>query len=169
MDVDWHFFPYPIPCRFQTYQWKNCSGKLFSLDQVPVLIFSPCFQITGAGRGIGRELALQFSKLGCIIVCWDIDLEAAQETADVVEASGGQAHAFRGDVSQQRDVEATAQKVRGVVPHIDIIINNAGIMPCHPFLSHSIQEIDRCIDINVKGCIWVSLEQQRGELKVNSC
>ena len=40
-------------------------------------------------------------------------------------------------------------------PHIDIIINNAGIMPCHPFLSHSIQEIDRCIDINVKGCIWV--------------
>jgi len=114
--------------------------------------------ITGAGRGIGRELALQFSKLGCIIVCWDIDLEAAQETADVVEASGGQAHAFCGDVSQQRDVEATAQKVRGVVPHIDIIINNAGIMPCHPFLSHSIQEIDRCIDINVKGCIWVVRE-----------
>jgi len=90
-----------------------------------------------------------------MIVCWDINLEAAQETAKEVEAIGGKACAFHCDVSQQKDVELKAKQVKNVVPHIDIIINNAGIMPCHPFLSHSIQEIDRCIDINVKGCIWV--------------
>ncbi|XP_046443547.1 epidermal retinol dehydrogenase 2-like [Daphnia pulex] len=114
--------------------------------------------ITGAGRGIGREVALQFAQLGCTIVCWDINLEAAQETATEVEAIGGKASAFHCDVSQQKDVELKAKLVKNVVPHIDIIINNAGIMPCHPFLSHSIQEIDRCIDINVKGCIWVVRE-----------
>ena len=100
-------------------------------------------------------MALQFAKLGCVIVSWDINIDAAQETAKEVEAIGGQAYAFHCDVSQQQDVEAKAKQVKNVVPHIDIIINNAGIMPCHPFLSHSIQEIDRCIDINVKGCIWV--------------
>lgn len=90
-----------------------------------------------------------------MIVCWDVNLEAAQETAKEVEAIGGKACAFHCDVSQQQDVEEKAKQVKTVVPHVDIIINNAGIMPCHPFLSHSIQEIDRCIDINVKGCIWV--------------
>jgi len=114
--------------------------------------------ITGAGHGIGRELAHQFSQLGCVIVCWDINLEAAQETASEVKQSGGQAYAFHCDVSDQQDVETTAQKVKNTVSHIDIIINNAGIMPCHPLLSHSVQEIDRCIDINVKGCIWVVRE-----------
>lgn len=112
-------------------------------------------QITGAGRGIGREVALQFAHLGCVIVCWDINLKAAQETVAEVEAVGGIAHAFHCDVSEQRDVEIKAKQVMSVVPHIDIIINNAGIMPCHPFLNHSIQEIEQVIDVNVKGCIWV--------------
>lgn len=114
--------------------------------------------ITGAGRGIGREVALQFAHLGCVIVCWDINLEAAQETVAEVEAIGGTAYAFHCDVSQQIDVETKAKQVMNAVSHIDIIINNAGIMPCHPFLNHSIQEIDRCIDVNVKGCIWVVRE-----------
>lgn len=100
---------------------------------------------------------MQFAKLGCVIVCWDVNLLAAQETAEEVEAIGGKAFAFHCDVSQQQDVEAKAKKVKDVVPYVDIIVNNAGIMPCHPFLSHSIQEIDRCIDINVKGCIWVNI------------
>lgn len=100
---------------------------------------------------------MQFAQLGCVIVCWDINLSAAQETAEEVEAIGGKAYAFHCDVSQQQDVEAKAKQVKSVVSHVDIIVNNAGIMPCHPFLSHSIQEIDRCIDINVKGCIWVNV------------
>lgn len=113
-------------------------------------------QITGAGHGIGRELALQFAQLGCSIVCWDINLKASQETAHEVEAIGGKAYAFHCDVSQQEEVKAVADKIKQTVSHVDIVINNAGIMPCHPFLQHSIQEVDRCIDVNVKGCIWVT-------------
>lgn len=113
-------------------------------------------QITGAGHGIGREVALQFAQLGCVIVCWDINLKAAKETTREVEEIGGKAYAFCCDVSVQTEVESTANEVRKIVPHVDIVINNAGIMPCHPFLQHNIQEIDRCIDINVKGNIWVS-------------
>lgn len=81
-------------------------------------------------------MALQFAGLGCVIVCWDINLEAAQETAKEVQGIGAQAYAFHCDVSNQSEVESTAKKVKSVVPHIDIIINNAGIMPCHPFLNH---------------------------------
>lgn len=81
-------------------------------------------------------MALKFAKLGCTIVCWDINLDAAQETAKEVENIGGCSYAFHCDVSVQREVEVTARKVKNVVPHIDIIINNAGIMPCHPFLNH---------------------------------
>ena len=85
-------------------------------------------QITGAGRGIGREVALQFAQLGCSIVCWDINLTAAKETAEEVKAVGGKAYAFHCDVSSQIEVESTANEVRKVVPHVDIVINNAGII-----------------------------------------
>lgn len=150
---------------------KPITGKYVLVSSLECEFFSYMFlkeflclvKITGAGRGIGREVALQFSQLGCVIVCWDINLEAAQETAQEVEAIGGQAYAFHCDVSNQQDVEAKARIVRSMIPHIDIIINNAGIMPCHPFLSHSIQEIDRCIDINVKGCIWVCIKAKLDE------
>jgi len=161
VDVGGSLLPDTFPSSFQAHQWQNCPGITLScVTQCFDLLSSLSYlllKITGAGHGIGRELAHQFSQLGCVIVCWDINLEAAQETASEVKQSGGQAYAFHCDVSDQQDVETTAQKVKNTVSHIDIIINNAGIMPCHPLLSHSVQEIDRCIDINVKGCIWVSI------------
>lgn len=104
-------------------------------------------------------MALQFSRLGCILVCWDINEAAAAKTAQEVQEAGGKGYSFCCDVSSQIEVEKAAAKVKATVPQVDIIINNAGIMPCHPFLNHSIQEIDRCIDVNVKGCLWVSAAQ----------
>lgn len=143
-------------CRAFVVWMRVIFGILFPKELKP--INGKIVLITGAGHGIGREVALQFAQLGCVIVCWDINLKAAKETTREVEEIGGKAYAFCCDVSVQTEVESTANEVRKIVPHVDIVINNAGIMPCHPFLQHNIQEIDRCIDINVKGNIWVIRE-----------
>lgn len=47
-------------------------------------------QITGAGHGIGRELAVQLASLGCIVVCWDVDVEANRSTISSVSRNGGE-------------------------------------------------------------------------------
>lgn len=50
--------------------------------------------ITGAGHGIGKELALQYSKLGATIVCWDVNETTNQETVKHIKSQGGKAHGF---------------------------------------------------------------------------
>lgn len=50
--------------------------------------------ITGAGHGIGKELALQYSTLGSTVVCWDINEELNQETVKLIKSRGGKAHGY---------------------------------------------------------------------------
>ena len=50
--------------------------------------------ITGTGHGIGKELALQYSALGSVVVCWDINEEMNQETVKLIKARGGRAHGY---------------------------------------------------------------------------
>jgi all-trans-retinol dehydrogenase (NAD+) len=69
-------------------------------------------QITGAGHGIGRELALQFSSLGARLALWDLDLGLCEQTAKEVRSLGGQAQAFCCDVSNRQQVLETAEKTR---------------------------------------------------------
>lgn len=84
--------------------------------------------VTGAGSGIGRAFALELAARGGRVICADINLATAQETADLIAAKGGQAHALRCDVSQLAEVEALADQaeawLRGPV---DLVINNAGV------------------------------------------
>lgn len=62
----------------------------------------------------------------------------------------------RVDVANRENVLETAKKVQNAVGDVTILINNAGIMPCHSFLQHTETEIRRVMDINVLGNIWVS-------------
>ena len=68
--------------------------------------------ITGAGHGLGRELALQLSQLGVKVICWDINERTCQETADMVREMGGDAEAFQCDVSNRKQVATTARLTR---------------------------------------------------------
>lgn len=77
--------------------------------------------ITGAGSGIGRLMALEFSKLGATLVLWDVNEETNDSVKEEIKAKGGAAYAFKVDCSNREDVYATADKVasqgseRGVV------------------------------------------------------
>ncbi|XP_063616404.1 17-beta-hydroxysteroid dehydrogenase 13-like [Cydia splendana] len=111
--------------------------------------------ITGAGHGMGREVAIRFAKLGATIVCVDINKESNQETVDLIKEAKGTAHRFEADVTDREAVFKLAQRVTIEVGDVTILVNNAGIMPCKPLLRWSEQEVRSTMDINVNGNIWM--------------
>ena len=68
--------------------------------------------ITGAGHGLGRELAFELSKLGVKVICWDINSKTCNETVRKIRESGGEAEAFQCDVSNRNQVSDTAIATR---------------------------------------------------------
>lgn len=112
--------------------------------------------ITGAGHGIGKQLALQYSKLGARIICWDINEENNNKTVEEIKKSGGSAFGYVCNVTKREDVLELAHRNRLEHGFISIIINNAGIMPTHSLLEHKEQETRLMFDINVLGNFWVS-------------
>jgi 3-oxoacyl-[acyl-carrier protein] reductase len=82
--------------------------------------------ITGAGRGIGRAEAMALVAEGVKIAINDVNAEMAQKTAEEIVALGGKAHAFPGDVSDEKSVIAIVEQACDQLGTIDILINNAG-------------------------------------------
>lgn len=71
--------------------------------------------MTGAGHGIGRELALQLTAQGARLALWDLNLEACEQTVKEVRTFGGRANAYRCDVSDRQQVLDAAQKTSAQV------------------------------------------------------
>ncbi|XP_063601669.1 epidermal retinol dehydrogenase 2-like [Penaeus indicus] len=112
--------------------------------------------ITGAGHGIGRELSLQLARLGAKIVCLDIDEANNQKTVADICREGGAAYGYKCDVTSRDEVRTVANEIREDVGEITILVNNAGIMPCKPFIKHTPEEIERIFRVNVFAHFWVS-------------
>ena len=109
--------------------------------------------ITGGGSGIGRETALAFARRGAEVVLSDVNLDAAKQTAAMIDEAGGTAHAYQLDVADEAAMHAHADEVaeRHGVP--DILINNAGIGQAGPFLATPSKSFTRVIDINLYGVV----------------
>ncbi|CAL7939627.1 unnamed protein product [Xylocopa violacea] len=111
--------------------------------------------ITGAGHGIGRELAIQLASLGCIIVCWDVDTEANLSTMSMVSENGGEVHGFVVDVSKRLEVRETARLMRKMgVPDVSILINNAAVLYHSPLLNQDSDLIEKTFSVNVLSNFW---------------
>ncbi|XP_015126333.1 short-chain dehydrogenase/reductase family 16C member 6 [Diachasma alloeum] len=112
--------------------------------------------ITGAGHGIGRELALKYASLGGTVVCWDLDPQGNRETVDEVMKLGAtKAHAYKCDVTNREEVFKVAERVKAEVGNVTILVNNAGIMPCQPFMDHTPEVIQKLFDVNVMAHFWM--------------
>ena len=113
--------------------------------------------ITGTGHGIGKELALRYASLGATVVCWDLNQVSNQETVNEIKSKHQtiEAYAYECDVSKREEVFSVAEKVKKEVGDVTILVNNAGIMPCHAFLDHTTDEIIRTFDINVLAHFWM--------------
>lgn len=111
--------------------------------------------ITGAGGGFGRLVAHKAAALGAKVACGDIDLAAAQATADAITGAGGAAITVETDVRDLAAVKALVAAAITAHGGIDVMINNAGIMPLAFFSDHeaAYPAWERCIDINIKGVL----------------
>lgn len=109
--------------------------------------------ITGGGSGIGRETALAFARHGAEIVLSDINLDAAKETAELVSAAGGVAHAYSVDVGDEAAMAEHAAAVVAAHGVPDILVNNAGIGQAGDFFETSARDFDRVLRVNLGGVI----------------
>lgn len=107
--------------------------------------------VTGAKRGMGRTHSLILAKQGAKVAVTDIDLEECEEVAEEIKSQGGEAAAFKMDVSKSEEVEKVFDEVIKHFGRLDILVNNAGIYFSKPALELTEEEWDKMIDINLKG------------------
>jgi NADP-dependent 3-hydroxy acid dehydrogenase YdfG len=106
--------------------------------------------ITGAARGIGRATAAALVREGATVAIGDLDLEVARRTA---EELGPRAAAFELDVTDRASFERFADEVEAQLGPLDVLVNNAGIMPLGPFLAEDDATARRQVDVNVHGVL----------------
>jgi NAD(P)-dependent dehydrogenase (short-subunit alcohol dehydrogenase family) len=114
----------------------------------------PVSLVTGAGRGIGRGIAIELAKLGhAIVVNYAGNAKAAEECLEIVRAAGGEGVIARADISLSEDRERLMQEVLNVYGRIDLLVNNAGIAPSvrADLLEASEESFERLIAVNLKG------------------
>jgi 3-oxoacyl-[acyl-carrier protein] reductase len=121
--------------------------------------------VTGAGSGIGREIALTFARAGAALAICDVVQENAEKAAEEIRATGGQANAYVGDVSDFAAVQALCDRVAADLGGVDILVNNAGITRDNLLLRMSEQEFDRVIAVNLKGAFNFTKACFRGMMK----
>lgn len=111
----------------------------------------PVALVTGAARGLGREIAMTLGARGYAIATADVDDANAGAVARSIEASGGRAAAFHLDVSSAADVNAAFPAVCIELGTPAVLINNAGIYPDQTLLDMTEEQWERVMDVNLKG------------------
>ena len=114
--------------------------------------------ITGAAGGMGQAAAELFASEGASVIITDIAEQAGEETAQHIRAEGGNATFVRADVSNEADVKRMVEQALASYGHLDILYNNAGIMPTSDGSVTDISEAtwDRILDINLKSAFLCS-------------
>jgi len=105
--------------------------------------------VTGAARGIGRAFVLELARPGATVVLADIDLEAAERTAEEARRQGARAVVVRSDVTRPMDLEAIAARWSSA----DLVIANAGILVVGEAHDTDVSAFRRAVDINLFGVV----------------
>jgi 3-oxoacyl-[acyl-carrier protein] reductase len=112
--------------------------------------------VTGASRGIGSVVAKRLARDGfAIIVNYAGNLSQAQEVVAAIEAAGGQAVAVQADVANTADVKQLFKQALDTYGRIDVVVNNAGIMPLSPIAKGDAATFDKVIATNLRGTFLV--------------
>lgn len=110
--------------------------------------------VTGAGRGIGRGIAIELARLGwAIVINYAGNAEAAGECLKLVQEAGGDGVTVQADISVPEDRESLVDTTLDVYGRIDLLVNNAGVAPTvrADLLEAGEESFDRMIGINLKG------------------
>jgi NADP-dependent 3-hydroxy acid dehydrogenase YdfG len=110
--------------------------------------------ITGASSGIGAALGRELGTAGARVLLGARRLDRIEALASDIRNAGGTAEAKALDVTNRAAMEAFAEKAVSLWGRIDVLINNAGIMPLSPLSALRLDEWERMVDVNIKGVLW---------------
>jgi len=110
--------------------------------------------ITGASSGIGESTAKLLAEQGAKVVLGARRLDRIDAVVKEISAAGGKAIGFATDVTKRAEVEALIQRAVDNFGRVDVIVNNAGIMPIAPIEALKVDEWNRQIDVNIKGLLY---------------
>ncbi len=124
--------------------------------------------VTGAGRGIGRAIALKFAAEGADVVCVSRTAENAQKVAAEVHGLGRKAWAMAVDVADAAAVSAAVEKILAEAGRVDILVNNAGVTRDGLLMRMSDADWDSVMNTNLKGAFLFTRALSRAFLKQRS-
>ena len=112
--------------------------------------------VTGASRGIGRSIAKRLAADGfSVVINYAGNAKQADEAVNEIKAAGGNALAILGDISTATDVSDLFVKAAQACGPIQVVVNNAGIMPLSPIAKGDVETFDKVIAINLRGAFLV--------------
>lgn len=115
--------------------------------------------VTGAGRGIGRVIALRLAQDGATIVVHYASSKAgADETVALIEAAGGKAVAYRADIGRRQDVIDMFKAIDADPGRLDIVVNNAGVSGGGPLADVTDIDIEAILGVNLLGPLYIASE-----------
>ena len=109
--------------------------------------------ITGAGSGIGREIALVFAAEGAYVILSDVNELGLEETGQLITEIGSSWESHIANVSSREDMQALSDRVGAKQGALDVLVNNAGIGSAGNFLDTSLETWDKVLSVNVKGVV----------------
>ena len=124
--------------------------------------------VTGAGRGIGRAIALQFAAAGAKVACVSRTQENSDKVAQEIRSNGGSAWAYAVDVSDMTAVTSVAEQILKEAGRVDILVNNAGVTRDTLLMRMSESDWDTVLNTNLKGAFALTKAFTRGFLKQRS-
>lgn len=136
------------------------SAMSFLVNQIAV--------VTGAGRGIGRSIALRFATAGADVVCLSRTVENSEKVAAEVRAFGRNAWAIAVDVSDAVSVQAAAERILSEAGKVDILVNNAGVTRDGLLMRMSEADWDSVLNTNLRGAFLVTKAFTRSFIKQRS-
>lgn len=119
--------------------------------------------VTGAGRGMGRAVAIQLAEAGANVVVVDTDAEAIEDTCAAIKVAGRESLGVTADIGDRPDVERVVTEAKEAFGRIDILVNNAGLTKHLYFMDLHEEEWDRVHRTNAKG-VYLSMQRVAKEL-----
>ena len=108
--------------------------------------------ITGASRGIGAAIAKRLAADGAsVAITYAQNADAAAQVVKAIQSAGGKAIAIKADATDAKAVAAAVEQTVSIFGRLDVLVNNAGTAIPKPFEETTLEEMDRVIDINLRG------------------
>ena len=107
--------------------------------------------VTGGGKGIGQAISQVFARQGARVYILDVDEKSAADTIRQIQESGGSAYFEPCDVTQPQQVQEALDSIAASAGTVDIVVNNAGIAHIGTAETTTPDDLDRVLNVNVKG------------------